>query len=443
MIANRGRPGRTIRPVRDLPSGTVTFVFTDIEGSTRLLHELGERYGAVLADHRRTLRSAFGQHGGVEVDTQGDALFVAFANASDAVTATAEAQRALRGGPVRVRMGIHTGQPTVGEEGYVGIDVHRGARVCAAGHGGQVLMSRSTRELVGAGIDVIDLGEHRLKDLKNPEWLFQLSGPGLESDFPPLKSLSNTNLPAEASSLIGRERELAELNGLLRQDTVRLLTLTGPGGTGKTRLALRLAARTVEHFKNGVFFVALAAVREPELVLATIAQTLGVKQNGTETLLESLGQHFERKSILLVLDNFEQLLAAASDVAQLLRSAPDLKIVTTSRERLHLNGEHEYAVQPLTADDARDLFYERALAAGRRIETDEDATAVSAICERLDGLPLALELAAARVAVLSPRALLVRLQQRLPLLVGGAHDLPSRQRTLAATIAWSYELRHH
>jgi predicted ATPase/class 3 adenylate cyclase len=424
--------------VRDLPSGTVTFLFTDIEGSTRMLHELGDGYRAVLTEHRRALRAAFGEHGGVEVDTQGDAFFVAFANAADAVAAAAEAQRALRDGPVRVRMGIHTGQPTLTDEGYIGLDVHRGARVCAAGHGGQVLISRTTRESLSADVDVIDLGEHRLKDLKSPEWLFQLSGPGLEIDFPPLKSLSNTNLPAEASSLIGRERELAELSALLTRDTVRLLTLTGPGGTGKTRLALRLAARSVEHFKNGVFFVALAAVQDPELVLATVAQTLGVKQVGAEPLADSLGDHLVRKSVLLVLDNFEQLLSAAPQVAHVLRLAPDLKVVMTSRERLHLDGEHEYGVQPLASDDARELFYERALAAGRSIEADEDRAAVSAICERLDGLPLAVELAAARVSALSPRALLARLEQRLPLLVGGARDLPARQRTLRTTIDWSH-----
>jgi len=253
-------------------------LFTDIEGSTRLLRELGDRYPEQLATQRRLLRAAFTAHDGVEVDTQGDAFFVAFVRPADAVAAAHDAQRALAPTPVRVRMGIHTGAPTVGAEGYVGIDVHRGARVCAAGHGGQVLLSRATRELLTPEVDVRDLGEHRLKDLPDPEWLFQLMARGLETEFPPLKTLNNTNLPTQATSLVGREPELDELSGLLVNEDVRLLTLTGPGGTGKTRLAIHLAARLIEHFRNGVFLVPLAPVADPDLVLSTIAHTLGVTE---------------------------------------------------------------------------------------------------------------------------------------------------------------------
>src|SRR5438552_2895935 len=329
--------------MRRLPSGTVTFLFTDIEGSTRLLHELGDSYGEALAEHRRLLRDSFGRHDGVEVDTQGDAFFVAFKRAKDAVAAAREAQQALVRTPTRVRMGLHTGEPVVTDEGYVGIDVHRAARICAAGHGGQVLLSRATAALLGSDVELRDLGEHRLKDLPEAEWLLQLIVPGLVRDFPPLRSLSNTNLPAEASSLIGRQRELAELAELIERDRVRLVTLTGTGGTGKTRLALRIAAASVERFKNGVFVVSLGSITDPQLVLPTIAQTVGVKLGSAPG--EHLARHLAGKSMLLVLDNFEQVLWAAADVGRLLAAAAHLKVSVTSRERVRLSGEHEYPVQ--------------------------------------------------------------------------------------------------
>ena len=403
-----------------LPSGTVTFLFTDIEGSTRLLHELGDAYADVLAEHRRVLRDAFACHGGVEVDTQGDAFFVAFGRASDALAAAREAQAALDG-PVRVRMGIHTGEPLVGQEGYVGIDVHRAARIAAAGHGGQVLVSQSTRELVGAD-RLRDLGEHRLKDLTAPERIYQLG----DGDFPPLKSLNTTNLPVAASPLVGRERELRDLAALLA-DSARLLTLTGPGGTGKTRLALHAAAESTDAFVGGVFFVPLAGVQQADLVPTAIASTIGIRDVA----------ELRDRQTLLVLDNFEHLLDAAPSVAEVLSSAPHTKVLATSRAPLRVEGEHEYAVDPLPDDDAVELLTERARAVRRDFVPDDAALQ---ICRRLDGLPLALELAASRLRSLGAAALLERLEHRLPVLTSGRRDVPERQRTLRATIEWSYDL---
>lgn len=410
--------------MRELPTGTVTFLFTDIEGSTRLLHELGEAYAGALAEHRLLLRRACTSHGGREVDTQGDALFVAFARATDALAAAAEGQQALGAGPVRVRMGIHTGEPIVTEEGYVGLDVHRAARIAAAGHGGQILVSQSTRDLVGAR-DLRDLGEHRLKDLTQPERIYQL-GVG---DFPPLKSLNQTNLPVQPTLLVGRRRELDEILALLRDDGVRLLTLTGAGGSGKTRLALQAAAELVEDHPDGVWFVPLASVNDASLVLPAVATTLGAK--------DGLVEHLRGRRTLLLIDNFEQVVEAGPRLAELLRAAPQLAILATSRERLALAGEHEYVVPTLPLADAVALFTARA----RQLNpTFEPVEQVSEICRRLEGVPLALELAAARVKVLTPEQILARLERRLDLLAGGARDLPERQRTLRKTIEWSYDL---
>jgi predicted ATPase/class 3 adenylate cyclase len=409
--------------VRDLPSGTVTFLFTDIEGSTRLLGELGDRYSEVLADHRRALREAIAANGGVEVDTQGDAFFVAFSRASDALEAAAQTQRALEAGPVRVRMGLHTGEPSVTDEGYVGMDVHRAARVMAAGHGGQVLLSQTTRELLDEGVELRDLGEHRLKDLSAPQRLFQLGA----GEFPPLKTLHQTNLPVQPTPLVGREQELAEAGELLREN--RLVTLLGPGGSGKTRLALQLAAQAVEDFEQGVYWVPLQAVADPELVAPAVAQAVGAKDG----LADFLGS----RRTLLLLDNLEQLLDSAPALADLLRATSGVKILATSREPLRLGGERRFPVDPLPDHDAVALFVERAYAVDPGFQP---SPAVAEICRRLDGLPLALELAAARTSVLSAEDLLARLESALPLLTGGARDAPERQRTLRATIEWSHQL---
>ena len=401
----------------ELPSGTVTFLFTDVEGSTRLLHQLGaDGYAEALAEHRRVLREAFTAHGGIEVDTQGDAFFVAFPTAPGALQAAAAALEGLAPGPIRVRMGIHTGTPHLAEEGYVGEDVHKGARIAAAGHGGQVLVSRETRELVA--VELTDLGEHRLKDFSDPVWIFQLGS----ERFPPLKTISNTNLPRPASSFVGREREVAEVLALL-EDDARLLTLTGPGGSGKTRLAIEAAAELVPEFRNGVFWVELAPLRDPALVLETVTQTLGAK-NG-------LAEHVAARELLLLLDNLEQVVEAAPGLASLVEACPNLKLLVTSRELLRVRGEVEYAVPPLAEPEAVELFCARA-----RLGPDQT---ISELCRRLDSLPLAVELAAARTSVLSPAQILERLAQRLDLLKGG-RDAEARQQTLRATIEWSHEL---
>jgi len=433
----------------ELPTGTVTLLFTDIEGSTRLLQRAGDAYAGLLEQHRTLLRDAFTGHRGAVVDSEGDAFFVAFSSAKDAVNAAARAQGALHehewpgGEEVRVRIGLHTGEPRVVEGRYVGLDVHHAARVMAVAHGGQVLLSEATRALLDDGTRLRDLGEHRLKDLSRPQRLYQLELDGLPSEFPPLQTLDNrpTNLPVQPNAFIGRERELAEAELLLLRDDLRLLTLTGTGGSGKTRLALQLAADVVEHFPDGVFFVSLAPVRDWELVPPTIARTLGLREQPGETYAETLTGYLRDKRMLLVLDNFEQVLVAAPAIAGLSATAPELRVLATSRTPLRLSGERTYSVPPLRLPESVSLFADRAHAATAEFEiADENAEAVAEICRRLDGLPLAIELAAPRVRTLPPQALLNRLDQRLKLLTGGAQDLDERQRTLRATIEWSYDL---
>jgi len=403
----------------DLPSGTVTFLFTDIEGSTRLLRELGEEgYSGALAEHRRVLREAFTRHRGVEVDTQGDAFFVAFPTADGAIAAAKEAQDELATGPIRVRIGIHTGRPHLAGEGYVGHHVHKAARIAASAHGGQVVLSRETRDTIGDADTLSDLGEHRVKDFADPVWLFQLG----TDRFPPLRTISNTNLPRPAGPFIGRDDELSGIAALLR-DGARLLTLTGPGGTGKTRLAIEAAATLVPDFRNGVFWVDLAPLREPALLPETIGQTIGAK--------DGLAEHVGDRQMLLLLDNFEQLVGAAPEVATLVEHCPNLRLLVTSRELLRVRGEVEYAVPPLTSPEAVQLFYTRAAA--------EPSETITELCRRLDNLPLAIELAAARSNVLSPAQILARLASRLDLLKGG-RDADARQQTLRSTISWSHDL---
>jgi predicted ATPase/class 3 adenylate cyclase len=409
--------------MRELPTGTVTFLFTDIEGSTRLLHELGDDYADALAEHRRVLREAFDRHGGVEVDTQGDAFFVAFARAKDALAAAAEGQAALESGPIRVRMGLHTGEPLVTEEGYVGIDVHRAARIAAAGHGGQTVVSQTTFDLAGSD-GLRALGEHRLKDLSAPERIFQLGG----GEFPPLKTLYQTNLPVPATPFLGRERELGEVGEALTRSDVRLLTLTGAGGSGKTRLALQAAAGAADDYPQGVWWVPLASVREPNDVVVTAARALGAGGS----LEEAVGE----RRLLLLLDNFEHVIAAAPELTALLAQCPNLDVTVTSRERLQLDGEHVYPVPVLDRSEARELFAARA----RAVRPDfEPNGSLDELCASLDDLPLALELAAARTTILSTGQLLSRLGARLDLLKGG-RDAEVRQQTLRATIEWSHDL---
>ena len=449
----------------ELPTGTVTFLFTDIEGSTLLERQLRERYGDVLGAHRRLVREAFERHGGAEIDTQGDSFFFVFARAGDAVAAAVAAQRALtghawpEGAQVRVRMGLHTGEASLAEGRYIGLAVHRAARISAAGHGAQVLLSTTTRDVVEDDLPhdqrIVDLGEHRLKDLPRPERLFQLVADDLPSTFPPLEAVHAHRgaLPRLASPLIGRTEELTQLSNLLRTPEVRLITLTGAGGTGKTRLAVELGWKLVDEFRDGVVFVELAPIVDQALVAATVARALGLETDVPSW--DRLAEHLDGKHMLLVLDNFEHVLAAAPRVSQLVRAAPDLRVVATSRAPLNLSDEREYPVQPLAvprperlpdldsleAYDAAAFLLERARAARPDFTiTDRTAVAFAEICVRLDGLPLALELAAPRLKVLSPEALLDRLSGRLDVLVGGPRDLPDRQRTLRAAIEWSHEL---
>jgi predicted ATPase/class 3 adenylate cyclase len=406
-----------------LPAGTVTFVFTDVEGSTRLLQALGtDTYADALAEHRRALRAVFVRHDGVEVDTQGDSFFVAFSTAPAALAAAAEAQDALAAGPIRVRIGIHTGTPQVTDEGYVGADVHRAARIAAAGHGGQILVSSSTASLVEDRLR--DLGEHRLKDLAASERIYQLGG----ESFPRLTSLYRTNLPIPATLFVGRRRELDEVTQLLASRAARLLTLTGPAGAGKSRLALQAAAEASDQYGDGVFWSPLAALRDAKLVLEVAAQALEAR--------DGLAERIADRRLLLVLDNFEHLIDAAGELVGLLAACPNLQLLVTSRELLRLPGEQAYPVPPFEPHDATEFFIARARAVDPRFGV---GPVVGQLCARLDNLPLALELAATRVAVLSPEQLLERLAKRFDLLKAG-RGVDPRQQTLRATLEWSYDL---
>jgi predicted ATPase/class 3 adenylate cyclase len=447
--------------VTDRPSGTVTFLFTDLEGSTRLLRRIGgDEYADVLSKYRQLLRNVVSGNAGYEVDAQGDAYFAVFARPRDAVGAAAEIQRAaMTEADIRVRIGIHSGEAVSTDEGYVGLGVHRAARICAAAHGGQIVLSHTTRDLLSdtslEALELRDLGEHRLKDLSQAQRLYQLIVPGFAGEFPPLRSLANrpTNLFPQSTPLVGRQREIADVSELIKHRDVRLVTLTGPGGTGKTRLAAQTAAELLDDFADGVFFVGLSALTDPGLVVATIAQTLGVRERGGREVRDLLDEFLRERELLLVLDNFEHLLDATPDVGELLAGAPRISVLATSRGSLHLSAEQVYPVPPLETPDGHvdvehllrvdsvALFVTRARATQPEFAlTDENATAVAGICKTLDGLPLALELAAARVTVLPPAALLERLDDRFNLLTGGPRDAPWRHQALRTAIDWSYDL---
>jgi predicted ATPase/class 3 adenylate cyclase len=414
------------------PAGTVTLVFTDIEASTRLLAELGEAgYREALADHRVALRDAFARHGGYEVDNQGDSFFYAFTSAADGVAAARDAMAAIDGGPIRIRVGIHTGEPALDPPKYVGLDVHTAARIMAAGHGGQVVVSQSTRDLVADSFPLTDLGEHRLKDLSRGRRLFQLGA----EEFPPLKTLHRTNLPVPATAFIGRTDEVGELDALLR-DGVRVLTLTGPGGVGKTRLALQAAGEAADAYPDGVWWVPLASLQDPQLLLSSVAQALGVSEEPGRSLDETLVDAVSAGRTLLLLDNLEHLLPEAAPSLVALRDAGGTTVLVTSRERLRLAGEHVHPVGPLAAPDAAALFSARTAAQG----VDAGAAAeIDELCLQLDNLPLAVELAAARAGLLGPAEMISRLGGRLDRLKGGL-DADPRQQTLRNTIGWSYDL---
>jgi predicted ATPase/class 3 adenylate cyclase len=447
-----------------LPTGTVTFLFTDIEGSTRLLQKFGSEYPGLLTAHAGLIREAVGASGGKEVSTEGDAFFVVFDSATSALAAAVAAQRSLAihgwppEGEVRVRMGLHTGDGTLGGDNYVGLDVHRAARVAATAHGGQLVLTAATVALVGRslppGVELRSLGKFRLKDLNEPEEIYQAVIDGLESSFPPLKTLDARPLavPLILSSFVGRAAELDQAVELLK--STRILTLTGPGGAGKTRMAVQLATDMADEYQGGVFFASLEAVSEAENVPLAILDAMGATRSALAAeprrhLLDLIAG----RRLLIVLDNFEQVLAAAPLLPELLTAAPESRLLVTSRAPLRIAGEQELAIPPLALPavngrptaaslqsfEAVELFVERAKAVKPDFMlTDGNAEAVATLTRRLDGLPLAIELAAARVKLLPPEAIVNRLEPRL--LAGGGRDLPSRHQTLESTIAWSYDL---
>jgi predicted ATPase len=450
----------------EYPSGTVAFLFTDIEGSTARWESQQQAMWTAVERHFALLRAAIEAHRGILFKTIGDSVQGAFPTVPEAIAAAVAAQAALRDedwgdlGPLRVRMAIHVGEATPVDGDYLAPVLNRLSRVLSAGYGDQILLTAAARALATTlppGHDLRDLGQHRLRDLLEAERIYQLVGPGLPSQFPPLKSLDRQphNLPSQPTEIVGREDELEQIRALLTTPGTRLLTLTGPGGTGKTRLAVQAAADVMEAFPDGVWWTPLAALTEPALVLEAVAASLGVREQAGQPLLATLSDHLRSRQTLLVLDNLEQVLSVAPLLAELLAAAPGVVVLATSREPLRLRGEREFPVAPLSlpragvrvsqetalASPAVQLFLSRAQAVKPDFQvTAENAAAIVAICQRLDGLPLAIELAAARVRLLAPAALLARLEKRLPRLTGGARDLPERQQTLRAAIAWSHDL---
>jgi predicted ATPase/class 3 adenylate cyclase len=449
---------------------TFTFLFTDIEGSTALVRRLGEGlYAQLLADHHSLIRSGLAAHDGKEVDTQGDAFFAVFSSPRACVAAVIEMQQALEahtwpaGEHVRVRMGVHTGEAAKTATGLVGMEVHRAARVAAVGYGGQVLLSETAaalvRDALPPGASLKDLGVHRLKDLGRPERIFQLQAAGLQAEFPPPRSLGNpalpNNLPAQLARFIGRERELSEVRALV--ESSRLVTLTGAGGCGKTRLSIQLAAELLDGSGDGVWLVELAAVSDETAVAPAICQALGIAAQPGRPALDTLLDALAQQDMLIVVDNCEHLIGACAKTADaIVRRCPRVHLVATSREPLDIGGETIYRVPPLSlpgpgelglaaagSSDAVALFVDRARAQGTGLSLDEQtAPLVVSICRRLDGLPLAIELAAARLRSLSLRGLADRLDQRFSLLTGGSRTALARQQTLRATVEWSYSLLH-
>jgi predicted ATPase/class 3 adenylate cyclase len=452
----------------NVPSGTITFLFTDIEGSTRLWESQPDAMKPALARHDALLREAIEGRGGYVFKTVGDAFCAAFAEPSDALEAALAAQRSLlvekwasEIGSIRVRMAIHTGVAEEREGDYFGQPVNRVARLLSAGHGGQTLISVATQELIRDSLpekaSLLDMGEHRLKDLLRPERIYQINAPDLPSEFAPLKTLDLklTNLPSQPTPFIGREKEITETLELLRRKEVNLVTLTGPGGTGKTRLSLQVAGELLDEFRDGVYFVALGDASDRDVALSKIALALAVREGGSQPMLDSLKDYLQDKSLLLVWDNFEQLVGAASIAADLLAAAPGLKLLISSQIVLRVRGEHEYPLAPLATpnlsnlppldqlqqNESIQLFLQRARSVNSKFElTAENAPAVAEICQRLEGLPLAIELAAARIKLLSPQAMVAKLNDRLGLLTGGARDLPARQQTLRNALDWSHSL---
>ncbi len=435
---------------RRLPTGTLTFFFSDIEGSTQLVQRLGPDYRRVLERHGAIVREGLVHHQGVEVGTEGDSFFAVFESAAAAISAAVEIQQALAAerwpemGAVRVRIGLHTGTAEMGHDNYIGIDVHRGARISAAGHGGQVLASATTRALAPAVAEYVDLGDYHLKDLPEPERLFQIVVPGLPMSFPPIRSVGGTanNLPASTSTLVGRSREMAEISDLLGQH--RLVTLSGPGGIGKTRLALEIARNQLPRFAHGVFMVDLAPIEDFQLVVAVIGNLLGI----TDPSLTGIAAHLGGDPTLLFIDNFEQVIKASTDIATLLQTAPGLKILATSQLPLRIAGERLYPLSPLgtvssfaaSGSDAARLFTDRAQAIDPSFRLEDHAEEVERLVGVLDGLPLAVELAAARINLMTPTEIARRLTSGMGLLAGGASDAPERHRSVQTAIAWSYDL---
>jgi predicted ATPase/class 3 adenylate cyclase len=422
------------------PAAPVALVFTDVEGSTKLADSLGDAWPAVLDTHRQLVRSAVAANGGREIDSAGDGFFFVFEGAQGiaaAAAAAGEAQRSIaghcwpEGAELRVRIGLHSGVPHRSENGYVGLDVHKAARVADAANGGQVLCSEEARDLL-RGHTLHDLGYFRLKDLTAAERLFQLVVDGVPLDSRPPRSLNATNLPMQPSRLIGRRGDLGRAVGLIEAGGARLVTFTGPGGIGKTRLALEVAAALAHRFANAVYWVPLATVEDPAHVEGTIAAMIGAP---TES--EGLVRFLRERTLLLVADNFEHVLAAAPLIANLLQEARGLTVIATSRAPLHLSTEIEVPVGELGDLEAVELFAERAEAVAPGFAS---SSRTFEICRRLDGIPLALELAAARLRHFGEETLLTRIDRSLDLLTGGPADLPERQRTLRGVIAWSYEL---